>query len=114
MDPERTPQEIEARTINTLSSRGVGDNIFQQMQRATEIARSVSSLLGQFEAAKKRQPTGEIIGGLIGAGVAFLCGVLLPLFWRHVPVILLLWVPSGFYVIAFAYITSSLWQILMV
>jgi hypothetical protein len=76
------------------------------MRQASEIARSVKSYLGQLDAAKKRQPRGEIIGGLLGAGVAFLCGVLLPMFWHNVPPILLLYIPSGFYIIAFIYMAQ--------
>ena len=113
-EPDTTSKEIEEMIIRGASSKKVAEDIFKDMQEALKIARSVKSSLQRFDIAKKREPIGEILGGLIGAGIAFLCGILLPMFWHNVPVVLLLWVPSGFYVIAFAYIMSSVWKILVV
>ena len=111
--PESVYLKLTAAQIEAMTKyRSIMDHIVQQMRQANEIAEEARSFFRQLETAKKRQPTGEIIGGLMGAGIAFLCGVLLPMFWPKVPEILLLWIPSVFYIIAFTYIVHFLWKLL--
>jgi hypothetical protein len=52
---------------------------------------------------KRRLPKrwGAVLALLL-IGIAFVCGVLLPTFLSKTPVLLILWVPAGIYVLAFA------------
>ena len=81
-------------TIPTFTN--MADRMLDHIMETNNIAHSVSSHVRKLDESRKRHPVRLFLVGLLGAGIAFLCGVIVPMFWLKVPSLLILWIPVFF------------------
>lgn len=81
----------------------------QNFRKAYDINRSVKLYLDKVGLLERRFITKKQMLVVIGSTfLAFLCGVVLPLFAGRVRRVFLLWIPCGFYVFAFSFLVYRL------
>jgi hypothetical protein len=83
--------------------RGVYEDLLEFGREAQKIARSIRSELDRLRRYRRRMPTrisGIGIGFIIG--LAFFCGVTLPMVDSHVTTVLVVWLPTLLYMIGLA------------
>jgi hypothetical protein len=73
---------------------------------ARELIRSVKSQLIQIEARKPNKAI--IIGGIIISIIGIIFGVVFPMINKNAPLLCVLWIPIGCYIILFGYILVNL------
>jgi hypothetical protein len=96
-------QEVEVLGFEDLRNFHV--EFFRNSEEVAQIARDVLGRLRDLDTFKARRFSHLwLTVPLIIAAVAFTAGVILPLLWTNVPVLLALWLPIGCYVLLFAWI----------